>query len=195
MIRPLPPWYSDNLRSAKREKRKSERKWNKSRLEVDRQIFQENCKNYRHMLNNAKTEYHSNKISQCESGQLFHIVASMTGKSSSRRIFPTGSDQDIADRFGNFFVSKISDIRSRLVQIKPPHTNANNNDELCQSVLRTFNQTSENAVRRFIMKTSSKSCSLDPIPTSLLKNGIDILLPTMTNIVADFPRVSFKFRS
>ena len=33
------------------------------------------------------------------------------------------------------------------------------------------------------MSSASKSCELDPIPTSLLKECIDVLLPFITNLI------------
>ena len=43
-IRPNCPWYSDDLRGAKRNKRRLERKFRKSKLEIDRQIYLDACK-------------------------------------------------------------------------------------------------------------------------------------------------------
>ena len=40
------PWYSDGLRSAKRHKRRLERKFRKSKLEADKQIYLDACKSY-----------------------------------------------------------------------------------------------------------------------------------------------------
>ena len=41
----------------------------------------------------------------------------------------------------------------------------------------------EDEVKRLINKSPSKSCSLDPVPTWLLKEYLTCLLPTITNIV------------
>ena len=38
---PYALWYADELRAAKQTKRRHERKWKKSQLEVDRQIYAE----------------------------------------------------------------------------------------------------------------------------------------------------------
>ncbi|GFR97234.1 reverse transcriptase-like protein [Elysia marginata] len=39
VIRPNCEWYTDGLRKAKQERRKAERRWKKSRLEIDRQLY------------------------------------------------------------------------------------------------------------------------------------------------------------
>ncbi len=42
---------------------------------------------------------------------------------------------------------------------------------------------SEEEVREIIQKSPNKSCELDPIPTWLLKDCLDELLPLITDIV------------
>ena len=43
-----------------------------------------------------------------------------------------------------------------------------------------FRAFSEEDVRRVVMQSPSKSCTLDPIPTFILKESIDVLLPYLT---------------
>ena len=49
--------------------------------------------------------------------------------------------------------------------------------------LNTLSTGTEDEVRKIIMSGNSKSCALDPIPTKLLKNCIDCLLPSVTKII------------
>jgi hypothetical protein len=44
ILRPDTKWYTEELRSAKQDRRKGERKMQKSKLTVDIQIYRENCK-------------------------------------------------------------------------------------------------------------------------------------------------------
>ena len=46
-----------------------------------------------------------------------------------------------------------------------------------------FNEVSENEVLEIIKNSPTKSSSLDPVPTYLLKDSMDILLPSITNLV------------
>ena len=50
MDRPQAPWYDDNLRQAKRDKRRLERKFRKSGLTVDKQQFELKCSEYNSLL-------------------------------------------------------------------------------------------------------------------------------------------------
>ena len=46
-----------------------------------------------------------------------------------------------------------------------------------------INQVSQEEIRKIIMKPPSKSCLLDPWPTFLVKECIDILLPSIARLV------------
>ena len=51
------------------------------------------------------------------------------------------------------------------------------------NTLNQFQPASVDEVKKFIMNSPSKSCSLDPLPTNLLKQCVDILSPIITDIV------------
>ena len=46
-----------------------------------------------------------------------------------------------------------------------------------------FQPVSSSKIKRFIMSSKTKSCQLDPVPTSILKGCINQLLPTITEII------------
>ncbi|XP_028519056.1 uncharacterized protein LOC114576505 [Exaiptasia diaphana] len=73
-IRPHAPWYNDELRAEKREKRRKERRWRCTRLEVDKQIFQDHCSKYQDLVKRCKTNYHKDHISRCDNRMLFAEV-------------------------------------------------------------------------------------------------------------------------
>ena len=57
-------------------------------------------------------------------------------------------------------------------------------DEFIETpVLSNFTPVSEDEMKKIIGKSNSKCCILDPIPTSLLKKCLDVLLPTICAIV------------
>ena len=53
-------------------------------------------------------------------------------------------------------------------------------------LLTRFQRVFENGLKNIILSSKSKSCSLDALPTWLLKNCIDVLLPTITTIINTF---------
>jgi len=51
------------------------------------------------------------------------------------------------------------------------------------SSLPSFRRCSETEVRRIVISSAVKSCSLDPVPTFLLREFVDLLLPYVTCMV------------
>ncbi|CAG2225424.1 Protein strawberry notch homolog 2,Protein FORGETTER 1,Protein strawberry notch,Protein strawberry notch homolog 1 [Mytilus edulis] len=60
---PNTEWYTDELRVAKRERRKAERQMRKTKLEVHKHIYKEHCSRTSKLLFKCKMDYYSNKIS------------------------------------------------------------------------------------------------------------------------------------
>ena len=52
--------------------------------------------------------------------------------------------------------------------------------------MQTFDPVIYDFVLKIIKSTPAKSCELDPIPNTLLFDNLDILLPTITNIINTF---------
>ena len=91
------------------------------------------------------------------------------------------STQQLADDFGQFCIKKIEDIRSELnapANLHIPQSSSCNGHYLTR-----FRQLTHDDVRNLVMTSKSTTCGLDPIPTSLLKGHISILLPIITKMV------------
>ena len=64
-IRPSNPWYSPEIDEVKKLRKRLERKWGKTNLEVDRQIFTSQRQLVYSMIYEAKAAYYRDKISNC----------------------------------------------------------------------------------------------------------------------------------
>ena len=52
-----------------------------------------------------------------------------------------------------------------------------------RSKMNVFERASEDKIKKLTVSSSSKSCDLDPIPTSVLENCLDILITPITDII------------
>ena len=57
---PHAPWYNEDIRKAKRQLRKCERRWMSSRLMVHKQLLKEQSYHYNQLITETKSEYHRN---------------------------------------------------------------------------------------------------------------------------------------
>jgi len=188
-IRPNTKWYTDELRQAKRDRRKAERTMQKTKLTVHQQIYC-NKRNYvSKLLLQSKRNYYSTKIEECgyDQKQLFKLTNSLMGKTNEMVLPSNYGCHELSNRFGEYFVGKIENIRSKLISANDANTN--NVDPMradikyCGNELLAFDPVSMEEVRKIVLKSASKSCELDPIPTFLLKPCLDSLLPVITNII------------
>ena len=85
--------------------------------------------------------------------------------------------------FTDFFIDKIDKIHSKLVQrniiVGPIHPISST----CPVEFNNFRDISQEEVKVFACKPSSKSCVLDPLPAMVLKGCFSVLLPTITKFV------------
>ena len=91
-------------------------------------------------------------------------------------VLPTHSSAgDLANRFADYFTDKISKIRQELAQ----NTDAGDHQsDITTSMdqLESFSRVNESNVPKGILSGNSKSCSLDPIPTQILKQVLPSVL-------------------
>ena len=86
----------------------------------------------------------------------------------------------LANTFSSFFINKISIMRSsfpsgsRSNVFTPPNT---------REVLHNLTHVTDAEVRRLVLSAPCKSSDLDPLPTSLVKDCIDILVTPIVSIV------------
>ena len=99
---------------------------------------------------------------------------------TSETVLPAhSSDKSLVDMFASFFSNKISKIRDTF------STSGSLNDapDLLPPAFNAFMSVTEDKVHQCISESPTKSCSLDPIPTFLLKDFLDILLHSITKLV------------
>ena len=184
ILRPQAPWYTDCVRKAKQERRQAERRWKKTQLHVDKGILKEKQKQANDLCDKAKTDFYSSKINDAKenSKELFNLANTLLSKQKDSSL-PTHSDSKVlANDFGLFFKQKIDKIRLPFSDFSnvdggtdkaPPDTPG------CSS----FNEISREDISKIIEHGNSKSCSLDPVPTSLLKSILPVILPSLHQII------------
>nr|XP_054768161.1 uncharacterized protein LOC129275690 [Lytechinus pictus] len=183
-IKPKAPWYSEEIKEAKRCRRRAERLMQKSGLCIHKQLYKQECDSYYSKLFEAKSSYFKGEIAGSDSKQLFQIVKKLSSPLQSTTFPDHDSDEDLANRFGEFFENKVASIISSFNipfsddLLLPSQTGISHDSNLSE-----FDLVSEMQVKRVIKSLPSKFCSLDPLPTWLVKACLDELLPVITLIM------------
>ena len=111
-----------------------------------------------------------------DQGKLWKQLLNQSFRSVSVPFPPHVSKSMVANVMANFFVEKISNIRSKF------HECTIQDCQDCSPIMELhspsfarFKAITEDETYSIIMKLAKKSCALDPIPTRLLVKCIDVL--------------------
>jgi len=186
-LRPAAPWYNDSIREEKQVRRQLERKWRTTKLEVHKQNYLEQCKKVNDSLYTAKKSYY-NALAEKNKGDqraMFKQGEKLLHRKPSEAKLPTSESlDDLTNNFADFFMDKIVKIREDLQKSQPQDKSQYFSEETtCQSSLSHFTPTTDDEVLRIIQGSPNKWCDLDPLPTPLLKDCLEPLLPVIRKIV------------
>ena len=148
---------------------------------VHKQIYDSIKQKVTNLVDKAKQAYYSAKIqSSTTCKQLFQNFNTILGKSRSSPLPSTFDSDNLPNVFSDYFTEKICTIKNNF---PPPNPTAFPDTSFAGIPLLTFEPVTDEFVLKIINSASAKSCELDPIPTTLLYENRDILLPTITNII------------
>ena len=155
--------------------------WRKDKSAYNRARLQRQIARCNSLVNKDKANYFRNLVRENanDSKKLWQVLRSAL-HSSPEAVLPSHESKiGLADRFVTFFSDKIAKIRNSFSSSDsftlPPPPDVPN--------FSCFKQVSQEEIRKIIMKSFTKSCLLDPWPTFLVKECIDILLPSITKLV------------
>ena len=167
---------------------KAERRWKASGLQADLVVFKAKRNYVIHLMNEARCTYYKEFIEASSSDQskLFRVSKSLLHLQEGKSLPPHTDTSVLANEMGEYFIHKIVAIRSKLagdtvslaVTERAPH-GSSSNDNLV--TLSEFQPLSEEAVRKMAM-ASMQTCTLDPLPSSILLVCIEELLSVISRM-------------
>lgn len=189
------PWYSDirdDLTDAKKQRRRAEKQWLDTGLTVHKQIFNAAKRLVIKIVHKAKCTFFCSKVSNSVSNkELFTVCADLGGRAKCTPLPTVYPSCKLPDVFCEYFIRKVVDIRSELDKhactsraAGDAHTNSST-DGHCSRSFVSFQPVTVEEVKKIIMSSKPTTCSIDPIPTPLLIDSLDTLLPSVTAIVND----------
>ena len=175
------PWFDGEYKALRVMRRKAEKVWKKSKLPQDKDTFlalRDDCsdlamkkKKYFHQSEFIKHNYSSKS--------LFHFVDTFLDKEKGLTLPPSDSIKEVVDKFNDYFVNKVENIRSQFPNVDK-HDSA---PTFKGEVLASFTPTSEEEIMSILKETELKTSSVDPLPASLMRDNLDVLLPALCELV------------
>ncbi len=178
------PWTSEELRPWKKELRKLEKKMRESNLEIDKDAFKSKKNEYNEFLSKRWTDKLTKLIEDNKDNpkEMFKAIEEALNTKGDNPLPDHESDEELANEFSKEFDNKIKRIRDDLDQFKKDNP-VQDEEKRYKTLLTEFRLLSQQEVKKLVLDTANKHCTLDPIPTFLLREHIDETLPLITRIV------------
>ena len=174
-------WMTLETKQAKVQRRLTERNWCESGLTLHREIYIKQRNLVSNMISKANKDYLCHKIVNCGSSQeLLRLSSQMMGKFGVTMLLSNIPPESLPDRFNEFFVRKIEEIRNNF---DPDRAISTVPVEFSGTVFAKFQLVTEDFVKTVVQEMPKKSCDLDPISTSVLYDCLDEIIPIVTSVM------------
>ena len=175
------------IKAARREKRKAERKWRRTGSREDMLAYKAKKNDANALMKEARRKFYHNFIQDNSSSQrhLFSAAKKLFNQGDNRAVYPPVDDNiKLANQLGTFFIQKIETIGSNLDNMVQGLAALPDDHALASPPpFSKFSPLTEEKVRKLINSSTKKNCTLDPMPTPLVVDCIDVLLRIITKMI------------
>ena len=180
LVRTMNPWFNDEIRDQMRRMRNQEKKWRKYKLESNWRAFKSEGSKYGQMLREARRGKIAENVNKCDNNvkKLYNQVNHLTDRNLYSPFPNSESDEMLANEFADFSMEKIKRIRDSL-EVHPTY----HQQAIAKAFMCKFEQVTKKEVIKCIREMASKSCKLDAIPTTTLKQVLNTIIAPITRIV------------
>ena len=174
-VRPLALWFDSECRAIRRNCRRLERRYRRTKNSVDRAAWTKAVRQKHVDFSARKSQYWMERLNNERSSpsklwkSLSKVFCRDDNTTASTNVVHT------AEEFLRAFEEKVASVRAKTDGFPPAEV-----ESISTERFSGFRTCTEEEIRRVVMQSPTKSCTLDPIPTFMLKESIDVLLPFLT---------------
>ena len=130
------------------------------------------------LMESAKSSHLKGLIADCGSDQraLFRLVNGFLSRSKALRLPQHSSKRDLLNQLSSFFLNKTMEIRSQL-DLAAVEAESSLETTFPVPLFDSFVPVRVSDITERILSSSNKSCSLNPIPTHVLKSVVSVDSP------------------
>ena len=176
------PWFEsmrDEIFMAKRERRQTERKWRNTKLNIFKDLYRQAKHKVSKLVHTAKCKFYSERIVLASSSKELHQIVSTLSNRHPPKILPTiYPSADLPSIFIKHFANKVEKHRANIVSEHVASTLVTGSTT---ATFSSFEKVSQLKVKECILNSGHKSCELNPIPSKLLIECLDSILPSLTD--------------
>ena len=177
------PWFEsirDELFIAKRERRQAERKWRNTKLAIFKDLYGQAKHKVSILVHTAKCKFYTERIALASSSKELHQIVNTLSNRHPPKILPTiYPSADLPSIFIKHFTNKAEKLRANIAS---EHVTSTLVTGTTAATFSSFEKVSQLTVKECILNSAPKSCELDPIPSKVLIECLDSILPSLIGL-------------
>ena len=177
---PSAPWFDNEYKELRAQRRKAEKKFNKTKMKEDKEAFIKLRKQTTQLAHQKKCKHYGDKL-EGNNHLMFRTINKLLDDEQEEVLPEAKTNEELANRFLKYFSEKIEKIRSTFPKGKLASTVKM---PAPAGKLLRFRETTEEEIREIVNDYGVKCSPEDPAPASLLKKvDLDVFIPIWTKLV------------
>ena len=181
-------WYNSSLQSLKQKKRSAERLLRKHPKDLRyKDEYKKARNNYTNGIKQTRTNFFSTKIQSHgkDSKKLYEVLNEVTGNKKDVVLPSEDAGEKTANSMAEFYIQKVEKIKEKIEKDRKPYIFRNFYVDSITSTqtLSCFKEIGMEQLIIIISNLKKKFCCIDPAPSSVLIEVIDLLYPIILQIV------------
>ena len=170
-IRVASKWFNDELRKAKREKRRLQQKWKRKKNETNKQLYVGARNRYNALVRKTKKIYYINLFKESKDSKTKHKNLEELLGLKGEVVFPdyTQDNRLLAQSFADFYIRKVDRFVASMPMNNPDTIQIEENTNTRK--FRKFRILSLLEFRALINRVNCTYCDCDPLPVKDVKTA------------------------
>ena len=149
-------------------------------LTIFKDLYRQAKHKVRNHVHTAKRKLNTERIALASSSNELHqIVNTLSNRHPPKILSTIYPSADLPSIFIKHFTNKVEKLRASIASERDTSTLVTGTTAVTFS---SFEKVSQLTVKECILISAPKSCELDPIPSKLLKECLDYILPSLTDL-------------
>ena len=165
---------------ARRKRRQAERKLSNTKLTIFNDLYRQAKHKVSKLVHSAKCKFYTERIALASSSLELHQIVNTISNRHPPKILPTIYPcADLPSIFIKHFTNKVEKLRANIAS---EHVTSTLVTGTTAATFSSFEKVSQLTVKECILNSAPKSCEHDPIPSKLLIECLDSILPSLTHL-------------
>ena len=181
------PWFDDKIKSEIILRRKKEQVWIMNPSPYTLNAFYVQRRHVSNIIKMARWTFYMNYIAEhkLDTKSIYAMSFKLLGKAIDNPLPEHDSKLDLTNQFNNYFKDKTD---TTVMNLKPSDDNPIDlkyieSHKTTDIKFEEFLLIEEDTIKAIVRLAPSKSCELDPLPISLLKEHLDVTAPALRDLV------------